>query len=274
MNAPALSAAAAPPTPPTPTWVAPAHLRCVELVSDLHLHPDRPDLITAWTAYLAQTQADAVFILGDWVDAWVGDDALGDPFEAGLAQQVCAASAQRSFFFIAGNRDFLFGPLAERVCGMRRLPDPLCLVFAGQRWLLSHGDALCVDDVDYQRVRQQTRSAAWQQAFLAQTLPQRRAQVAAWRAQSQARKASGAVYADVDAALCLQWLDQAQASQLIHGHTHRAGCTQLGPMHAGASAQRWCLPDWAPSAQPPRGGGLRLRIDQAPAWFGLPAQPL
>lgn len=293
-----MNALTPPPSPhaPTSTWVAPAHWRCVEWVSDLHLHPDRPELSAAWAAYLAQTQADAVFILGDWVDAWVGDDALADPFEAALAQQMRQASAQRAFFFIAGNRDFLFGRAAERATGVQRLPDPLCLHWAGQRWLLSHGDALCVADVAYQRVRQQTRNPAWQQTFLAQPLAQRRAQVAAWRAQSQARKASGAVYADVDAALCLRWLAQAQASHLIHGHTHRPGCTLLAaaptaPAHplAGptasetpaeaspgpsAPARRWCLPDWEPSAQPPRGGGLRLhRGESAPVPFGLPGQP-
>ncbi len=234
---------------------APAHWRTVDFLSDLHLQASEPATLAAWRHYLQTTPADALFILGDLFEVWVGDDALDEPgsFEARACALLQAASRRHALFFLHGNRDFLIGPGFARCTGVTLLHDPTVLVWQGQRLLLSHGDALCLQDVDYQRFRQQARSQAWQQHFLAQPLAQRRAQARGIRAESEARKQSGAVYADVDAAAAAAWLQAARAATLVHGHTHRPGEHALGPGLA-----RTVLSDWDLAAHPPRADVLRL----------------
>lgn len=163
------------------------------------------------------------------------------------------AAQRRALFFLPGNRDFLVGNAFLRRSGVTGLSDPTVLSFAGQRWLLSHGDALCLDDVAYQRFRSVARSAEWQQQFLAQPLAVRRAQARAIRHQSEARKDAGEVYADVDTAAACAWLRSAEAHTLIHGHTHRPGAHRLAD-----GLSRVVLSDWDAAAQPPRADILRL----------------
>lgn len=234
---------------------APAHWRTVDFLSDLHLQASEPVTLAAWRHYLQTTPADALFILGDLFEVWVGDDVLDEPgsFEAQACALLQAASRRHALFFLHGNRDFLIGARFARHTGAHLLHDPTVLIWQGQRLLLSHGDALCLQDVDYQRFRQQARSQAWQQPFLAQPLAQRRAQARAMRTESEARKQSGVVYADVDAAAATAWLQAAQAGTLVHGHTHRPGEHALGPGLARA-----VLSDWDLAAHPPRGDVLRL----------------
>ena len=239
------------------TLMAQSHWRTVDFLSDLHLHPDERSTFAAWQRYLARTPADAVFLLGDLFEAWVGDAALDEPgsFEAQCCAVLRTAAQQRSLFFLPGNRDFLIGDVFLQRSGVTGLADPTLLDFAGQRWLLSHGDALCLDDAPYQRFRAVARSGAWQQQFLAQPLAVRRAQVRDIRTQRQARQQSGEVYADVDTAAACAWLRSpaVQAHTLIHGHTHRPG------EHVLAEGLRRCvLSDWDGAAQPPRADILRL----------------
>lgn len=235
--------------------VAPSHWRTVDFLSDLHLQASEPDTLAAWHHYLQTTPADALFILGDLFEVWVGDDALDDPgsFESQACALLLAASRQRALFFLRGNRDFLIGPGFARHTGATLLHDPTVLVWQGQRLLLSHGDALCLDDVDYQRFRVQARSVQWQEHFLAQPLAQRRAQARGIRAESEARKQSGAVYADVDGPAAIAWLQAARATTLVHGHTHRPAEHPLAP-----DVRRVVLSDWDAAAQPPRADVLRL----------------
>lgn len=235
--------------------VAPSHWRTVDFLSDLHLQASEPDTLAAWRHYLQTTPADALFILGDLFEVWVGDDALDEPgsFEARACALLQAASRRHALFFLHGNRDFLIGPGFVRCTGATLLHDPTVLVWQGQRLLLSHGDALCLDDVDYQRFRVQARSVQWQERFLAQPLAQRRAQARGIRAESEARKQSGAVYADVDGPAAIAWLQATHATTLVHGHTHRPGEHALGPGLA-----RTVLSDWDLAAHPPRADVLRL----------------
>ena len=235
--------------------VAPSHWRTVDFLSDLHLQASEPDTLAAWHHYLQTTPADALFILGDLFEVWVGDDALDDPgsFESQACALLQAASRQRALFFLHGNRDFLIGPGFARHTGATLLHDPTVLVWQGQRLLLSHGDALCLDDVDYQRFRVQARSVQWQEHFLAQPLAQRRAQARGIRAESEARKQSGAVYADVDGPAAIAWLQAAHATTLVHGHTHRPAEHPLAP-----DVRRVVLSDWDAAAHPPRADVLRL----------------
>lgn len=237
--------------------------RSVDFISDLHLQARTPDTFAAWRVYMAGTPADALFILGDLFEVWVGDDLAGthnDP-EADFARQcqaILRATAHRAaVYFLHGNRDFLVGSDFANRCGMTLLSDPCVLVFDQQRWLLSHGDALCIDDVDYQQFRSAVRTPSWQRNFLAKPLAQRQAIAHGLRAQSEARKASGVSYADVDTALARQWLEQSQASTLIHGHTHRPGEHRLNPTQV-PDQRRIVLSDWDATARPPRLEVLRL----------------
>ena len=172
--------------------------------------------------------------------------------------ELLAAAQQRSLFLLHGNRDFLLGPAFAHAAGLSLLADPTVLVFGGQRWLLSHGDALCLDDTEYQQFRQQVRSATWQQAFLAQPLAVRQATARTLRRQSEARKQSGVAYADLDPAATRAWLTENQAPTLIHGHTHRPATHDLG-----AGLQRWVLSDWDLAAATPRAEALRLSLDRS-----------
>lgn len=236
--------------------VAPAPWRCVDFISDLHLQAGEPQTFEAWATYLLGTPADAVFILGDLFEVWVGDDLLSDPssFEARCAQVLRDAASRRSIFIMHGNRDFLMGPALMQSCHTQLLDDPAVLAFAGQRWLLTHGDALCLDDKPYQTFRATVRSPAWQQAFLGKPMPERLALARSIRNESEARKRAESHYANVDSAAAVEWLNKAGASHMIHGHTHQPATHSMG--HA---MQRIVLSDWDESADPPRAQVLRIR---------------
>jgi UDP-2,3-diacylglucosamine hydrolase len=243
---------------------APPVWRTVDFISDLHLQAAEPATFEAWRRYMASTPADAVFILGDLFEVWVGDDAASEPgFEHDCAAVLREATGHRAMLFMPGNRDFLVGAAFLASCGVQPLADPTVLGFAGQRWLLSHGDALCLDDVDYQRFRAEVRCEAWQRNFLARPLPERQAIARGLRQQSEARKRSGspADYADVDPEAARQWLAAARAGTLIHGHTHKPADHGLGRDAAGHPLQRTVLSDWDAAATPPRTQVLRLTPD-------------
>ena len=257
------------------TWRAPAHWQAVDCISDLHLHSADPDTFAGFRRYLETVpaqRADALFILGDLFEVWVGDDALKP--QADDAQQperaflrACIALLQAHShhtptFFMVGNRDFLLGRAALAAAGMTGLQDPTVLAFLDQRWLLSHGDALCLEDTDYQRFRREVRSPAWQQAFLARPLAEREALAADMRARSEARKQTlgndPALWADVDTTAARQALVQAGAHILIHGHTHRPAQHALGSNERGEACERVVLSDWDLGARTPRAEVLRI----------------
>ena len=250
-----------------PVLRAPADWACVDFISDLHLQPSEPATVRAWRRYLADTPAGAVFILGDLFEAWVGDDAaLAPGFAADCARVLRDAAALRPVFFLHGNRDFLVGDALARQCGFSLLDDPTALDFAGQRWLLSHGDALCLADTDYLRFRSQVRTPQWMQAFLQKPLAEREAVARQLRDASLARQGMTTEYADVDTALARQWLHAAGAQALIHGHTHRPAEHDLGD-----GLRRIVLADWEPEATPPRGQVLRLWADTRLERLPLPS---
>ncbi|MBL0919819.1 MAG: UDP-2,3-diacylglucosamine diphosphatase [Hydrogenophaga sp.] len=253
----------------TDELVAPSTWRTVDLISDLHLHAGEPATRDAWCGYLARTPApDALFILGDLFEVWVGDDALdhADTPERAFVRDCIGAlhrfAVHTPVFFMAGNRDFLLGPKALAASGMQGLNDPTALVFGGERWLLSHGDALCLADTDYLAFRAQVRGAAWQAAFLARPLAEREAIARDLRARSEARKRElghdPSLWADVDAAAAKSALATAEASTLIHGHTHRPAEHPLGD-----GLRRIVLSDWDAKAEPPRTELLRLTASGA-----------
>ncbi len=234
--------------------VAPPQWRRIDFISDLHLSPETPRTRAALAAYLAETAADAVVLLGDIFEVWVGDDARHDPFESECMEMLRQAGQRLKLYFMAGNRDFLVGADMLADSNMTALPDPTVLSAFGQRWLLSHGDALCLEDSKYQAFRAQVRQPAWQQALLAKPLAERRAIGQQMRAASRSQQAAQELWADLDAKACIEWLRAADSHALIHGHTHRPGRHDLAPGLA-----RHVLSDWDCESGAPRAEVLRLR---------------
>jgi UDP-2,3-diacylglucosamine hydrolase len=229
--------------------VAPVNWRTVDLISDLHLQAADQATFDTWRGYLETSPADAIFILGDLFEVWIGDDAATLPgFETQCADVLRAATARRPVFFMHGNRDFLLGPVFAAQCGMTLIDDPTVLVLHDKRWLLSHGDLLCLEDTEYLRFRAQVRTPAWKDAVLARPIEERRALARSVRAQSEDRKHSpDMVWADVDADAARDWLRRARATTLVHGHTHKPAVHPLGD-----GLQRIVLSDWDVTAHPPR----------------------
>lgn len=227
--------------------------RAIDFVSDLHLSDALPRTGRALFEHVRHTPADAVLILGDLFELWVGDDMAGLPAEAALVAQLNAAAAGRAVFFMAGNRDFLVGSALMAAASMRGLHDPTVLQAFGRRVLLTHGDALCLADLPYQAFRREVRSPAWQQAFLARPLAERRRIADDIRAASQTRRQfDGDALADVDSAEAVRWMAAAHAGWLVHGHTHRPSDDLLAP-----GLQRHVLTDWDLDGDR-RSGVLRL----------------
>lgn len=234
--------------------IAPPEWRRIDFISDLHLSPDTPATFATLASHLEETAADAVILLGDIFEVWVGDDARHDPFESQCVALLRMASSRLKLFFMAGNRDFLVGPAMLADCGMEGLADPTVLSAFGQRWLLTHGDALCLEDKPYQAFRAQVRSPAWQAALLAKPLDQRRAIGQQMRAASEMKQATEELWADLDSAACIEWLQAAGCHAMIHGHTHRPGRHELAP-----GLSRYVLSDWDCEASTARAEVLRLR---------------
>lgn len=254
-------------TLPLPNQVVPLHApaswRQVDFISDVHLQEGEPETAKAWQAYLERPErADALFILGDLFEVWVGDDGLIDPdaFVGRCAGALRRYSQTTPTYFLCGNRDFLLGSTALDACGMKGLVDPTVLEFQGRRWLLSHGDALCIEDTDYQQFRRLVRSADWKTDFLSRPFAERAAVARQLRDQSEARKRDMAhapdTWADVDAVAARQWLQESGADTLIHGHTHRPREHDLGQ-----GLRRVVLSDWDAASSPPRLEVLRLSAD-------------
>ena len=219
---------------------APSAWRAIDFLSDLHFSESTPRTLEALATHLRCTAADAVFILGDLFEAWVGDDARLEGFEAECAAMLAEASSHRLIAFMAGNRDFLVGADFLHHCGMACVEDPCVLVAFGQRVLLSHGDALCLDDRAYQAFRAMVRSSDWQQAFLAQPLPERRRAAQAMREESRRHTRSMPErWFDVDTAEVERWMAHSATSRLVHGHTH---VPARHPLAHGLA--RYVLSDW------------------------------
>ena len=236
----------------------PQDWRAIDFISDLHLSAAMPRTFSAWAAHLRHTSADVVFILGDLFEAWVGDDMRTLPFEHRCVDVLVDAASRRHVGFMVGNRDFLVGAAMREACGLVELPDPTLLDAWGRRVLLTHGDALCLDDVPYQEFRAVVRTERWQREFLAHSLVDRMRRVAAVRRQADEQRRTNTFdadqWADVDTNEALRWLEAAGARELLHGHTHRPGQHSLAP-----GVTRRVLSDWdLDHANPGRAEVLRL----------------
>ena len=223
-------------------------------ISDLHIDASCPDITAQFLTFLASEarQAEALYILGDLFESWVGDDAPDPDQLAAIAGIRALTGSGVPCFVMHGNRDFLLG---ERFCAMsgaRLLADPLVVTLYGEPVLVMHGDALCTDDRPYQRLRATVRDPAWQRAFLALSVTARRSLAGAARVGSRQHTA-GLEYAisDVNPASVALALRTAGVATLLHGHTHRPAihplavdgraCTRLvlGDWHNQGSVLRW-----------------------------------
>lgn len=225
-------------------------------ISDLHLSVERPGPNEQFFRFLHEeaARADALYILGDLFEYWIGDDGIEDD---PLGRQVVRAlrvlsKAGVAVWLMVGNRDFLMGAKFCEASGARFLDDPKVVEIDGKPVLLMHGDTLCTDDADYQGWRATARSEAWQQDFLSKSLPDRRDTIEGLRAKSKAVvRAKPAGIMDVNEVAVREAFRVHGVSLMIHGHTHRPAKHE----HEvdGRPCQRWVLPDWYG-----RGGYLAL----------------
>jgi UDP-2,3-diacylglucosamine hydrolase len=214
-------------------------------ISDLHLDPQRPEVIDLLVRFLdgRAAGADALYILGDLFEYWIGDDDVRDGLLPAIEALSRLSDAGVPVFFMAGNRDFLVGSgFAERT-GCRLLEDPTRVELYGFPTLLMHGDTLCTDDVAYQGLRKQLRDPAWQAGFLALPVAQRRAQAEALRRESrEATRGKAADIMDVNAAEVAATFRKHGVQRIIHGHTHRPAAHTLEI--DDEPAERIVLGDW------------------------------
>jgi UDP-2,3-diacylglucosamine hydrolase len=234
-----------------PAW------RCIDFLSDIHLDERDQTTFEAWRAYLLSTPADALFILGDLFEVWVGDD-TPEVFSQNCVALLQALQKVKPVFVMHGNRDFLLG--SQHAYSFQIIQDPCVLAFNGRRVLLSHGDTWCTEDHAYQQFRAQVRTPLWQENFLKQNWEMRHALGQAMRQQSLAQQATQKEYADVNPNLALQALIETRCDTLIHGHTHRPATHHLDDTH-----QRWVLSDWHAQSDPPRLEVLRWQQPNAHA---------
>jgi UDP-2,3-diacylglucosamine hydrolase len=215
------------------------------LVSDLHLEPQRPDIVRAFL-HLLETRArgaEALYILGDLFEAWIGDDAMG-AFEIEIASALRRlADSGTAIYLMHGNRDFLIGKGFCRQAGCRLLAERHIADFQGRRVLLMHGDTLCTRDEGYQKLRRILRNPLT--LFILRHLPLATRQKLACKLRSESRqqtRAKALEITDVTEAEVEREMRAARVTTLIHGHTHRPARHEL--RLDGQPAERIVLGDW------------------------------
>ncbi|MEO5691630.1 MAG: UDP-2,3-diacylglucosamine diphosphatase [Usitatibacter sp.] len=213
--------------------------------SDLHLDASRPAIVEQFERFLEKVVpgADALYILGDLFEYWVGDDGLSLPFPALVAARLKAAAAHTPIHFMHGNRDFMVARGFADASGVRLIDDPTQLDLYGTRTLLMHGDTLCTDDMAYQAFRAQVRNPAWQQVALARPVAERLAIAENLREKSEGAKQGKAMaIMDVAPDAVAKAFAQSGCTLMIHGHTHRPA-RHVATID-GVERVRWVLADW------------------------------
>lgn len=214
-------------------------------IADLHLDARRPALVERCLAFLQEraTNAEALFILGDFFEAWIGDDE-DHPVVLQIKQSLKQLSEQGTqVAFMHGNRDFLVGEQFAADTGCQLLPEAHVIDLYGEPTLLMHGDTLCTADMGYQILRTQLRHPDWQQMFLAKSLAERREMAQALRLQSQeAMKEKAENIMDVAQEAVEARMREYGVRQLIHGHTHRPAVHEF--ILDEDNARRVVLADW------------------------------
>ena len=216
------------------------------LISDLHLSADHPHSIAAFRRFTASLapRAEALYILGDLFEYWAGDDDRHDPFHAQVIDALHGLAAHGTrIYLMHGNRDLLMGDALAQAAGATLLGDPTLLDLYGAPTLLSHGDKLCTDDIEYQKFRAQVHDAEFQKNFLAQPLTARKSYIEQLRRQStSAKQNKDSAIMDVNDDAVAALLREHHYPRLIHGHTHRPKRHQH--IVDGHLCERWVLSDW------------------------------
>lgn len=214
-------------------------------ISDLHLDAVRPEITELVLKFLREDArgAEALYILGDFFEAWIGDDD-DDPHHARVMQGLKELTATGvPVSLMHGNRDFLIGEAFQRRTGVKLLPDPTVLDLYGSPTLLMHGDSLCTDDKEYQMVRRMLRDPVWQKDYLGKSLTERRAIAVHAREQSKLHTAAKAEYImDVNQKAVEEVMHKHGVNRLIHGHTHRPAVHRF--TSDGKDKERVVLGDW------------------------------
>ncbi len=193
-------------------------------ISDLHLETDRPDIGEQFFAFLEEEakDAEALYILGDLFDAWVGDDDPNPHYADVKAALKKLVDSGVPVYFMHGNRDFMIGEDFAEGTGVKILPDPIAVDLYGEHVLLSHGDAMCTDDFEYQQIRVMTRKPEWQAMMRAKPLEERLLLAKAAREESMARgKTMDMDIMDVNDNAVKRTILDYGVDILLHGHTHR-----------------------------------------------------
>lgn len=217
----------------------------IYFISDLHLEEERPDITGAFLYFIdkIQSQAEALYILGDFFESWIGDDEDTD-LQVLIKQRLSAFSQTgKKLYFMHGNRDFLVGELFAEQTGAQLLDDPCVVNLNGVDTLLMHGDSLCTADTSYMKFRATIRNPAFLEPFLKRSLEERKITAQQLRAMSQANNQSKNMeIMDVTLEEIPKVLQQHGVTTLIHGHTHRPAIHTLS--YDKQDAQRIVLGDW------------------------------
>ena len=223
-------------------------------ISDLHLEAARPEIALQFQEFMTAeaVSADALYILGDLFESWVGDDDPNAHYGAVKKSIRQLVDHNVPVFFMHGNRDFMIGDVFASDTGVTLLPDPYLVEIHGTRVLLSHGDAMCTDDVKYQAVRQMTRNTDWQKMMLEKPLAERQAIAAQARAASMAHGNSiSNDIGDVNQVAVEDAFRGHGVSTMLHGHTHRPAVHSVDV--DGRKTTRIVLGDWFEQGSTVRG---------------------
>ena len=214
-------------------------------ISDIHLEAGRPDISEQFFAFLNEhaPSAEALYILGDLFEDWIGDDDQ-QPLNSAVATAIARlASTGVRCYFVHGNRDFLVGAQFAQRAGVELLSEWTVLEDYGQRLLITHGDALCSDDIEYMNFRNMVRDPKWQDAFLARPIEERYRLAREARLQSQASAANKPMeIMDVNQTAVHEAMRAYQVTELLHGHTHRPNVHRFSL--DDQPAMRVVLGDW------------------------------
>lgn len=214
-------------------------------ISDLHLEESRPDITDALLAFLKDRaiEIDALYILGDFFEAWIGDDEH-TPLQETIAVALSEVKASgTAIYFMHGNRDFLIGKDYCSRAGAILLDDPSVVDLYGTPYLLMHGDSLCTADAEYQKFRANMRNPQWQQMILQRPLEDRKQMARQLRDISMAKNQSKEdLIMDVTPEEVVREMKAHGVQNMIHGHTHRPAEHDLTAN--GEPAKRVVLGDW------------------------------
>jgi UDP-2,3-diacylglucosamine hydrolase len=229
-------------------------------ISDLHLEDSRPEITEVLVRFLRGTarQAEALYILGDLFEFWIGDDYQSDTSGKVALELRSLSDSGVPVYFQHGNRDFLLGKKYAREAGMKLMTDEVLVTLYGRPTLLLHGDSLCTDDVEYQKFRKKVRNPIFRTIFLLQSIQKRLSLAANARDASKQHtgKADMSIM-DVNRQAVIATFKKHQSVHMIHGHTHRPA-VHAHPLGNGETAERIVLADWYKS-------GSYLRVDSSGA---------